>query len=322
VIARRLAAVLAAISVAAPAAAYVRSSDDRTGAELFWPMPVVPYHVTDAQPFVTSPSCAAGASGDPTLAAVQAGFAAWGQGCANLDLVYAGRIAEIRTGMGGTAENLVVFRKGWCSQNAAAAADPCMDDDDVDCGGIYDCFEDATPGDRSIVALTSVLYDPDSGRIVDADIEVNGWDGEGSGQSLAPTSSGPPHGWYFTCAKESGWGECARYGEAGCYFIDLQNTMTHEVGHFIGLAHPCEGASCTAALRPLTMFPATSPGDLEKRTLHADDVAGLCAIYPADRDDGPLGCSTGGAGGALAALVATWALARRRRNLHGDTRSH
>ncbi len=305
----RLGAALAATALAASAAAYVRSSDDRSGVELFWPMPVVPYHVSDAQPVIASPSCAAGPARDPGLEAVRAGFSAWHQGCANLDLVYAGRLPEIRTGLHGTGENLVVFRRGWCSADPRAAADPCMDDPDVDCGGIYGCFEDA-PLDRSIVALTSVLYDPETGRIVDADIEVNGWDGQGTGTSLSGPS-GPPHGWYFTCDKQGGWPQCTTYGQAGCYYLDLQNTLTHEVGHFIGLAHPCEGKSCTQALEPVTMFPLTAPGDLEKRTLHEDDIAGLCTIYPAER--GGSGCASGGAPGTIAALLAVLALRPRRR---------
>ncbi len=305
--ARRLAAALAAIVLAAPAAAYVRSSDARTGAELFWPMPVVPYLVSDAQPVVASPTCSAGPAGDPILDAARAGFSAWNQGCANLELVYGGRIPEIRTGLHGTGENLVVFRKGWCRAQLPAN-EPCLVDPDVDCGGIHDCFEDTSPDDRFIVALTSVLYDPETGRIVDADIEVNGWDGQAGG-AVSSGGSGPPHGWYFTCDKQAGWSACTTYGQAGCYFLDLQNTITHEVGHVIGLAHPCEGAGCTPELEPLTMYPQTSPGDLEKRTLHADDIAGLCDIYPVER--GGSGCSSGGAPAVLSLLLLL-ALRRRR----------
>jgi hypothetical protein len=309
VTARRLAGALAALALAAPAAAYVRSSDDRTGVELFWPMPVVPYLVSDAEPVAASPSCVAGPGGDPALDAVRTGFSAWHQGCANLDLVYGGRIPEIRTGLHGTGENLVVFRRGWCRAQLPPS-EPCLLDPDVDCGGIYGCFEDESPLDRNIVALTSVLYEPDNGRIVDADIEVNGWDGQAAGTSLSSGSSGPPHGWYFTCDKQAGWNACATYGQADCYHLDLQNTVTHEVGHLVGLAHPCESGSCTPALEPLTMYPQTSPGDLEKRTLHADDVAGLCTIYPAER--GGSGCASGGASGAISILLALLALRRRR----------
>jgi hypothetical protein len=303
-------------ALAAPAGAYVRSSDPDTGAELHWATPIVPYHVSDL-PLLGAPSCDAGGSADPTLDAVRASFSAWHQGCANLELVLAGRIPEIRTGSGGTRENLVAFRRGWCSQNPDASSHPCMTDDAVDCGGLFGCFEDQTQGDRLIVALTTVLYDPDSGRIMDADIEVNGWDGVGPGASLSSGSSGPPHGWYFTCEKQAAWSSCTTYDQPGCYYIDLQNTLTHEVGHFVGLAHPCEGVVCSSQpqLRPLTMYPDTAPGDVEKRTLAADDVAGVCDIYPAQ--GGGSGCGAGGASGgpsflfAIAALVGVRRRARR-----------
>lgn len=316
-----LAAVLTAAALAAPAAAYVRSSDSKTGVELYWPMPVVPYVVGDAA-LLASPTCDAGASGDPVLDAVHSSFAEWRQDCANLELVYAGRIPELRTGPHGTNESLVVFRRGWCSANAQAAQDPCMTDDAIDCGGIYGCFEDQTPGDKFIVALTSVLYDPDTGRIVDADIEVNGWDGQAPDTSLSGGPSGPPHGWYFTCDKQAGWGACTLYDQGGCYYIDLRNTLTHEVGHFIGLAHPCEGTACSSQpqLRPLTMYPETTPGDVEKRTLSADDVAGVCDVYPA-RAGGGSGCASGGASGALSLLAAIGALLRRRRSTRQATRT-
>ena len=316
--ARLLAATLAA-TLAAPAAAYVRSADPDTGAELHWATPLVPFHVSDV-PLLAAPGCAASAAGDPVLAAVEASFSEWRQGCANLELVFAGRIPEIRTGAGGTRENLVTFRRGWCSQHPDASTHPCMADDAVDCGGIFGCFEDQSPGDKLIVALTTVLYDPDSGRIMDADIEVNGWDGTGTGTSVSGGPSGPPRGWYFTCDKQASWGACTSYDQADCYYIDLQATVTHEAGHFVGLAHPCEGAACSSQpqLRPLTMYPDTAPGDVEKRSLAPDDVAGVCDIYPAE--GGGSGCGSGGAG-ALSLLAVAAALRAVRRGRRQATSS-
>jgi uncharacterized protein (TIGR03382 family) len=191
----------------------------------------------------------------------------------------------------------------------------------VDCGGIHNCFEDHTDcasppcADKSVVALTSVLYDPATGRIFDADIEINGWDGDAG----ALATSQPQHGWYFTCHPEpgSGLGTCSSYGEAGCEFIDLRNTVTHEVGHVVGLAHPCgsDGPLCSASPPPgevpflaRTMSPTTVVGEVLKRDLSRDDVDGVCAIYPAE--DG-CGCGSGGAGGTLVLLLAAVALRRR-----------
>ncbi len=74
--------------------------------------------------------------------------------------------------------------------------------------------------------------------------------------------------------------------------MDLQNTVTHEAGHFLGLAHPCEADPGTATangvpvcsghpeMTSVTMFPSASPGEISKRTLAPDDVEGVCAIYP------------------------------------------
>jgi uncharacterized protein (TIGR03382 family) len=110
--------------------------------------------------------------------------------------------------------------------------------------------------------------------------------------------------------------------------MDLQATVTHEVGHFIGLRHVCDPGGggpdaglprCNTSHDAITMNPSTGVGDIEKRTLHPDDVAGVCAIYPTGRSSSPGssssgGCGTGGGGGgALAALLAAAALARRRR---------
>jgi uncharacterized protein (TIGR03382 family) len=168
------------------------------------------------------------------------------------------------------------------------------------------------------VALTSVLYDPATGRIFDADIEINGWDGHPG----APDASPPDHGWYFTCHPGVEPGPCTSYGQDGCQFIDLRNTVTHEVGHFIGLAHPCgvrEGrVDCETVPPPdggvpyadRTMSPTTGPGDLDKRSLSVDDVAGVCAVYP--DAEGGCGCGSAGAGGTLALLLAGVGLRPRR----------
>jgi hypothetical protein len=277
-----------------------------------------------ASPERISPSCRSGAAGDPGLEAVRAGFATWEQPCSNLQLVYAGTSTEISVGTIGSGENVVVFREGWCSNHPQARIHPCYDDFDIDCGGLFNCFEDhdVCPrppcADQSVVALTSVLYDPASGRILDADIEINGWNGVGGSLTTTP----PAEGWYFTCyPDEAGQpaATCASYGEDGCKYMDLRNTVTHEVGHLVGLAHPCEengtGRDCDLAptdgdvpYRLRTMSPTTGPGDVAKRSLSVDDVAGVCAVYP--EPDGGCGCGSAGTGGTLALLLAAVALRR------------
>ena len=301
----RAAALAAVLAAALPARAYVRTTDARTGVQLSWPVPIVPWHLNRDWPD-SSPSCQASAAGDPTLDAVLLSFKQWEQGCSDLRLLYAGELAEIRTGAAGTSENLVVFRRGWCSQDPRASVDPCMSDPDVDCGSIYGCYDDGPAcigrnpcANWGIVALTSVLYDPSTGRIMNADIEVAGWDG------TAGTIANPPqHGWYFTCFPGAQPAACTTYGQSGCGYMDLQNTVTHEVGHFIGLAH--------STVAGATMNATTAPRETSKRDLAADDVQGLCAIYPASGGDG-CGCGGGDPAGLVSLLLAGLALRPRRR---------
>lgn len=303
------AALALALAAATPAAAYVRTADRNTGQPLAWPLPLVPWHLNRDFPF-SAPSCRTD-GGAPALSAVLASFAQWEQACTDLRLLYAGDTRELRVGSAGNDLNVVVFRKGWCSQHPQAATDPCMTSPDGDCSAIYDCFQDSPacigqascPNDWGIVALTSVLYDPSTGRIMSADIEVNGWDGV-PGRIGNP----PQHGWYFTCATPAGGGTCAQrgdccatYGQDLCSSMDLQNTVTHEVGHFLGLAH----SGVTGA----TMSATTAPGELSKRDLAQDDVAGVCAIYPPGSG---CGCAGGGGAGALSVLLAALALRPRR----------
>lgn len=90
------------------------------------------------------------------------------------------------------------------------------------------------------VALTTVTYDKKTGEIYDADIEVN------SAQYALTTSQ-----------------------TTGEY--DLRSILTHEAGHFLGMAH--------SPLSEATMFASYNPGTTDFRTLDPDDVNGICAIY-------------------------------------------
>lgn len=74
---------------------------------------------------------------------------------------------------------------------------------------------------------------------------------------------------------------------------DVQNTLTHELGHALGLAHNAE-------LVDVVMYPSAVRGEIHKRELSPDDRAGLAFLYgldaPAAGDDTdlPPGCSAGG----------------------------
>ena len=91
--------------------------------------------------------------------------------------------------------------------------------------------------------VTLVWHDPDTGEIVDADMQLN----EGSGTLDFCESS------------------CSGDG------VDLQNVVTHEVGHFLGLGHSDEVNA--------SMYGESTRGEIRKAFLNDDDVEGVCSIY-------------------------------------------
>jgi len=99
---------------------------------------------------------------------------------------------------------------------------------------------------KDAYALTFVWHYSDTGEILDADMEINSRDGV-----------------YLDCETNI----CFRSN-----MFDLQNTVTHEVGHYLGLAH--------SEVSESTMYKDATPGETEKRSLHEDDIEGLCAAYP------------------------------------------
>ena len=96
-------------------------------------------------------------------------------------------------------------------------------------------------GASHVLALTTVSFGVTSGQIVDVDIEVNSTVHLGVNED--------PEGAY-----------------------DLQSILTHETGHFLGLAHSADQSA--------TMWKEYPQGTIAFRDLSADDVAAICAVYP------------------------------------------
>jgi MYXO-CTERM domain-containing protein len=177
-------------------------------------------------------------------------------------------------------------------------------------------------------AITTIFYTAD-GTMVDADIELNEIN--------------------FTFV----WLPASVTPRPGTMASDIENTLTHELGHFQGLDHTCwDHAVATDPVDDMnmpvpdcndvlahkvpdaeytkivqaTMFNFASPGETIKRTPKADDIGGICAICPKTGDPAhcerpaPIssgGCSLGGGRGRLGGGLALFALgllaARRQR---------
>jgi hypothetical protein len=138
----------------------------------------------------------------------------------------------------------------------------------------------------STIALTSVWARAD-GHIVDADVQINALDNQFANLdqnfTLPSADTAIP--------------------------LDLQNALTHEFGHLLGLGHtywdpfsdfdqPVDDMDAGVPMcfpppdvvKDTVMFATiASDGETTKRNLSPDDIRGVCAIYPASGD--PRSCA-------------------------------
>lgn len=245
---------------AAEVGAYVRSITLEAGAPMEWNTRAIGYTInetgSDDMAFET------------LEAQVELSFAPWAAvACAELEFVYEGP--------------------------SAAGVDP---DDDIGYDGtnvvVFREERDLWSFDSDVIAVTTVSFCEGvggacdlAGEILDADIEVNGFNFVFSTGDITPRTR-----------------------------FDLRNTLTHEVGHLLGFDH--------TSVAEATMFASAPPGENSKRTLHRDDTEGLCDVYTeiySERNpDGPDGCATGPGeaptpAGWLLALGGALLVGRRRR---------
>ncbi|HEX3849488.1 MAG TPA: matrixin family metalloprotease [Polyangiaceae bacterium] len=107
-------------------------------------------------------------------------------------------------------------------------------------------------GAEDALGFTELHFNPDTGELSDADLEINAF--------TYKFSVGDP-------VTDN----------------DLDSMLTHEAGHMLGLAHTLVASA--------TMFGSYTPGTDTQRTLADDDVQAVCAAYPADRAPSRTSCS-------------------------------
>ena len=258
----------------------------------------VPYFWAD--PFQTleaaTPAPAIGISASDLTGAAKAALGAWSYPaipCSGLSLRLGRELTDSQVA-GLDGHNRIIMRVGaWCRDPVA----------------LTQCH------DPSAIALTTVFTRShpgasDDGQILEADIEVNAVD-------------------FSWAIIPDGLTSVRAYTDK----YDLASALTHETGHFIGLAHSCllpgddalvddQGnpapecsnvpASESAQVLADTMYPTLNPADVSARTLTDDDKQAACEIYPPQVVGG---CATAHGGlpspGALAVALAVIGMAVR-----------
>ncbi|MDB4937749.1 MAG: hypothetical protein JWP87_4721, partial [Labilithrix sp.] len=92
------------------------------------------------------------------------------------------------------------------------------------------------------LALATLTFNADSGEIYDADLEIR---------------------------SDVAWSFSAVPAADG---YDFDAVMTHEAGHFLGIAH--------SQLPEAVMYASYTPGSVTQRKLASDDERAICAVYP------------------------------------------
>ncbi len=230
--------------------------------------------------------------GDTEFTAIDAAFHSWqvvSDGCSDFTFTAGPRVTNPQAGVNTPSSNVVTFREKACADpGVVPAGSPCLGDGS--CANAFRCWDHTD----TTIALTTVSYLTKSGVVTDADIELN------AASFLFTTVDSPP---------------CSGTLAPTCVATDLQNTMTHEIGHLVGFDHVTNPGS--------TMLATAPTGETSKRVIDPGTIEGFCSTYP--RGEPPTPCdvtashhvvgsgSCSSAGGSSVALALVTVLRHRRR---------
>ncbi|MBA2543485.1 MAG: hypothetical protein H0V17_27835 [Deltaproteobacteria bacterium] len=203
-------------------------------------------------------------NGDNEFDTVDAAIAEWNTNVASCSFMQLQQTARLASEVGRDNRNLIKFRD-------TSWCRPATKDDPAR------CYSPSAAGITTAVFVDDATSDRD-GEIVDADIELNGAD-------FAITNDG----------QTSGTSSCRS---------EISNTLTHELGHLLGLEHPCLAGgdppredgdgnpvpACSETTDPeileATMYNFQDCGETKKASLSPDDIDAICQIYPTEQDPG------------------------------------
>lgn len=190
-------------------------------------------------------------AGDEEFQAIDFAFATWqsvSDDCSDFLFVPGRRISNFKVGNSSVSQGdrVIAFFEKRCDSLPEVKSHPCWKDGS--CVNEFGCWQE----ERKTLAITSTTYNTSSGVLADADILVNASD-------------------YFWTTVEGP--KCAPgVKSTACVVTDLQNTLTHEIGHALGLDHVKNAHS--------TMYDTTPTGDTLKRTIDEGTAKGFCSMYP------------------------------------------
>jgi hypothetical protein len=184
----------------------------------------------------------------------------WASSCVSFDLQKDG--SALRSiGYDGAHAAIVEGFQQWLNADCGEGLGPSIEISDygpVECreaeynqdapnANVFMFRDEDWPYDNAIdtLALTTLIFNADTGEIYDADVEVNTAKSQMSIDDVGPSD------------------------------IDFRSVITHEIGHFLGLSHSDAQGS--------TMRPSYAPGQTAMASIEFDDVRAVCTALPPGR---------------------------------------